>query len=423
MANSTVDDLSFSISCPNDAVCLIEVTIVIAVTVLTLLSNVGNLKVLLFTPSFRNSHGYLLISLSVADLGVGAVAMLSVYPSATLRGSADSWPYGDTVCLISAYTLQVFLANSGLTLTLMSIERYIAIGHPLKYSQLVTKKSALICIAACWIISMIVFSMIFVGIPRHRYSLELYTCVPMLNNKPVCSSILFFVGVLPSLIIIVISSLSVSKKLKENSRRLASANPYPIPSCAASEDSQPTHGTFPVTLKLFQMVRVMTFAVLVCWLPFMCIVVVVAIFNVTLSQLIYFATFWLLISNSGINSVIYLVMNKQFSDRITEIFEQAVPLYCRKFNELEKDLVCPCCFCNSKLDLTTSADNSVKMSHPSSSQQDIPDNCVELKRFRKNECSEWCLQPIFHNEYSFIRRRQERSGWGWIDLNCVRVSI
>ena len=100
--------------------CIIELSIAIGVTYCVLISNLLNLIVLGLTP-FRNCHGYLLISLSVADFGIGVFSALSIYPLA--KASID-WPYGDALCLITAYILDTCRDTSALIVAL-SLERYI----------------------------------------------------------------------------------------------------------------------------------------------------------------------------------------------------------------------------------------------------------------------------------------------------------
>ncbi|XP_033630861.1 beta-2 adrenergic receptor-like [Asterias rubens] len=343
-----------SSTCPNDIVCILETTFVIVVAFLTLISNIMNIVVLLTTPALRNSHGYFLLSLSVADLGIGAVAALSIYPSATLQNSPDSWPYGDTVCLISTYAMQICLTNSGLTLTFMSIERYIAVAHPLKYSRLVTKRKTLLVIAIGWIITVLVFG---VGVRNHIYFGFVYTCVPLLKDGFVVVYIVFFVGTLPGLIVIVITSVIVRKKLEKNAKQFA--NPS---QSSSSQDTHSSPGTSPRTIKLFRMVRIMAVAVVVCWFPFFGLLLINISFGLYVPQVIYFLTFWMLVSNGYVNSFIYFAMNKTFHSRVEEVWKQLTPSCCRRLNELEKNLDCTSCICSKgiQVELNTSGNNTNK---------------------------------------------------------------
>ncbi|XP_071791219.1 G-protein coupled receptor 52-like [Asterias amurensis] len=368
MENFTADNISFLHQCPNDTVCILEAILVIGVAFLTLISNIMNITVLLTTPAFRNSHGYLLLSLSVADLGTGAVAALSIYPSATLRVSPNSWPYGDTVCLISASILQICLSNSGFTLCLMSIERYIAVAHPLKYSRLVTTRKTLILIAIGWLTAVLLF---VVSVPKYMYTGFLYVCIPPLGANSVFACGLIC-GALPCLIVIVITSMIVRKKLEKNAKRCA--NPS---QSSSSQDNHSSPGTSPRTIKLFRMVRVMAVAVVVCWFPFVCLLVINISSDIDVPQVIFFLTFWMLVSNGYVNSFIYFVMNKTFHSRVEEIWKQLTPSCFHRLSDLEQNLDCTSCICSKgiQVELNTSGDNTNKT-------QDTYVNSVELVKIK-----------------------------------------
>ena len=223
MRNSTEDDyfeLLFNEPCPNNIVCLLEVTVIIAVTFCSLFMNFAHLIVLLLSPSLRNSHGCLMISLSSADFLIGLVSSVAIYPSATRLANQQSWPYGDTVCLMTAFLTQVGITMSGITLTLLSLERYIAVAHALRYSRLVTKKITLICITITWIVPTLAYSTIFVGFPGHFYYPTLFVCLPMLFDNPFFALVLLVVS-LSALFIILITSFIVRKKLATGFQEVA----------------------------------------------------------------------------------------------------------------------------------------------------------------------------------------------------------
>ncbi|XP_033628910.1 probable G-protein coupled receptor 21 [Asterias rubens] len=266
--------------------------------------------------------------------------------------------------------MQICLSNSGLTLTLMSIERYIAVTHPLKYSRLVTTRRTLLVIAIGWVLTVLVY---VVGVQKHIYSGFVYTCVPLLNDGSVRVYIVFFVGVLPSLIVIVITSVIVRKKLEKNAKRFA--NPS---QSSSSQDTHSSPGTSPRTIKLFRMVRVMAVAVVVCWFPFLCLLLINISFGLYVPQVIYFLTFWMLVSNGYVNSFIYFVMNKTFHSRVEEIWEQLTPSCCRRLNELEKNLDCTSCICSKSInvELNTTGDNTNK------TQDTTCVNSVELVKIK-----------------------------------------
>ena len=112
---------------------------------------IGNLMVLITvikSPSLRQPCYYLLTSLSAIDLFVG----LAVNPLYITLSNFVSWQYREEHLL----QLESFFAMSSSmiimhTLSVMSIERFIAVIHPLRYYTVVTVKRSCISIAIVWV--------------------------------------------------------------------------------------------------------------------------------------------------------------------------------------------------------------------------------------------------------------------------------
>ena len=112
---------------------------------------IGNLIVLItFTksPSLRQPCHYLLASLSAIDLFVG----LAVNPLYIMLTNLVSWQFREENLL----QLESFFAMSSAmiimhSLSVMSIERYIAVIHPLRYYSVVTVKRSCISIIIVWL--------------------------------------------------------------------------------------------------------------------------------------------------------------------------------------------------------------------------------------------------------------------------------
>ena len=143
-SSSWNNQLDFS-TCSEDVSCVVKTSAVSLISCLTVVGNLMSLVTLVSTKSLRNCHGYLLISLSLADLFTGLVATTSIYPTIFKK-----WPHGDLLCFLVASVEASTKKISPLTMTVMSIERYIAVVHPLRYSRIVTKKLVLFSIAIAW---------------------------------------------------------------------------------------------------------------------------------------------------------------------------------------------------------------------------------------------------------------------------------
>ena len=329
--------------CRYPTLCYMDLMFVIAITFLILIGNFGNLFVFLLTPSFRNGHGIILISLAIADFGTGIISCFSIYPMATFLVTPEAWPYGDTACKLTAYFGQVFITSSGTTLTFLAIERYIAIDHPFKYSRFVTKKVTLTCVVVSWVGIALAYVTTLTDVASYEYVPALHTCTIAFLGEPVLIAFVLFVILIPDIIIVSVTSCIVTRTLKSSDRiraNMAIVATTPSPSQPGSTNRAATSKK---TLKLFQMVRVMTIAVLVSWLPYFCVAFLISVVKVELPHEILSTSRLLLVSNGFFNSVIYFLMNKTYHDRLDELCKKIIPRFCFRLNDCEIKTTYFCC--------------------------------------------------------------------------------
>ncbi|XP_022104378.1 trace amine-associated receptor 7e-like [Acanthaster planci] len=333
MENSTVDNSTSLEFCLQSLLCYFELAIIVGVTCLILVGNIVNLVVLLSTKSLRdNAHGYILISLSVADLGVGLAAAMSIYPAATFDGTLGAWPYGDLACAATGLVGHLFLTRSGNFLTILSVERFLAIAHPLKYARFWTKRVSLFTIGSSWIMELAMFVLlaIFFG---YEYDTQLRACTPSFWDNFTLVLVLTSVLIMPSAVVILLTSFVVNRKLKESARLRAEMTPR----------SAQRSKNISTTIKAFWMVRVMAVGALMSWIPYFVAGSLDQLFEIELPRLIYFITYWLLLANSFFNSIIYFFMNDTFHDRLTVLARSVIPEFCMKLNRREQQQICGCC--------------------------------------------------------------------------------
>ncbi|KAM3936384.1 adenosine receptor A2b [Leptodactylus fuscus] len=127
----------------NPAYIALEVTIAV-------LSIVGNVLVcwaVAINSTLKNATNYFLVSLAVADIAVGLLAIpFAITISIGLQTDFHS-------CLFFACFVLVLTQSSIFSLLAVAIDRYLAIKIPLRYKSLVTGKRARAIIAVFWILS------------------------------------------------------------------------------------------------------------------------------------------------------------------------------------------------------------------------------------------------------------------------------
>ncbi|XP_033634055.1 galanin receptor type 1-like [Asterias rubens] len=119
----------------------------------------GNLLVaivLLRVPSLRSNTSDFLVHLSIVDFTI-CVLVIPYYLAPKPNPSTNSGFFGVVWCRV--YTSELlfwfFTMTSILGLTVVNLERYVAIVHPHKYKILFTKRKKYIMIAGCWIFAAI----------------------------------------------------------------------------------------------------------------------------------------------------------------------------------------------------------------------------------------------------------------------------
>ncbi|KAI8130589.1 hypothetical protein FF38_12734 [Lucilia cuprina] len=134
---------------------LVRITVPLCFGVIALTGFFGNILVILVVCLNKQMHSttnLLIVNLAVADL----LFVIFCIPFTAADYVADSWPFGDLWCRTVQYLIVVAAFTSIYTLVLMSIDRFLAVVHPIRSRMLRTEKITKICIAAIWTIILLV---------------------------------------------------------------------------------------------------------------------------------------------------------------------------------------------------------------------------------------------------------------------------
>ncbi|KAM3726848.1 5-hydroxytryptamine receptor [Dirofilaria immitis] len=133
-----------------------QIIIAILLTTLIFFVVVGNTFVILSVIIYKRMRTFtnkLLTSLATADLLVGVFVM----PLSLLDLLLDhAWPFDMLLCKVWSTSDVLFCTASILNLCVISIDRYLAISKPLKYSRTRNRKTAVLLLGSVWLISFIV---------------------------------------------------------------------------------------------------------------------------------------------------------------------------------------------------------------------------------------------------------------------------
>ncbi|CAO1408718.1 unnamed protein product [Diamesa serratosioi] len=122
---------------------------------------VGNALVVLVVaanPLMRSTTNILIINLAIADL----LFVIFCIPATAIDYILPDWPFGDMWCKVVQYMIVVTCHASVYTLVLMSLDRFLAVVHPISSISIRTQRNAFLAIIIAWLV--IITTAIPVGI-------------------------------------------------------------------------------------------------------------------------------------------------------------------------------------------------------------------------------------------------------------------
>uniref|UniRef100_A0A8D2Q858 Thyrotropin-releasing hormone receptor n=1 Tax=Varanus komodoensis TaxID=61221 RepID=A0A8D2Q858_VARKO len=325
MENSTSDGQNRTEFLPDREVVAIEYQVVTIFLVLLIcgLGIVGNIMVVLVvlrTKHMRTPTNCYLVSLAVADLMVLVAAGL---PNIT-ESIYGSWVYGYIGCLCITYLQYLGINASSCSITAFTIERYIAICHPIKAQFLCTFSRAKKIIIFVWAFTSIYCMLWFFLLDLNRVTYKdttVVTCgykVPRSYYSPIYMMDFGIFYVMPMILATVLYGLiarilflnPISSDSKESSATWKNDS---APLNKAKVTNKSINGAVASRRQVTKMLAVVVVLFAFLWMPYRTLVVI----NSFLSH--PFQENWFLLFcrlciylNSAINPVIYNLMSQKF---------------------------------------------------------------------------------------------------------------
>ncbi|XP_038672311.1 muscarinic acetylcholine receptor M2-like [Scyliorhinus canicula] len=205
------------------------VSTVTAAGVLSLLTIIGNILVIVSIKVNRHLqtiNNYFLLSLACADLIIGVFSM-NLFTLYTVIGY---WPLGPVVCDLWLALDYVVSNTSGLSVLIISFDRYFCVTKPLSYPVRRTGKVAGLMIAATWVVPFVIWAppiFLWQFIVGERTVGEDECYIQFLSNPPVIFGTTLLTFYLPVLIMIILSvkiSRASKSRIIENKVEPTSSN-------------------------------------------------------------------------------------------------------------------------------------------------------------------------------------------------------
>lgn len=274
-------------------------------TTIIILTVTGNLLVVFVILLFQNpllaATNHLILSLSVAGVLIGGFVM----PHSMVRSIETCWYFGQIFCEFHT-TIDVVLCNTTMWhLTFISIDRYLAIFHPLHYRNLMTNKTGAAMISSSWGLALVFGFAIVISNPQVKIRGDFYKsclggCFSLHAREiGVEYSIIFYF--IPVCIIITVYS-RIFFVAQRHTKVIHSYNKGPKLSA-------------PLTAKDLKATKTLAIIVgnfLFCWTPFFMCNIIDPLIGHSIHTLLYESLMWVAYLNAMFNPLIYVFFYNWF---------------------------------------------------------------------------------------------------------------
>ncbi|XP_069777603.1 kappa-type opioid receptor [Narcine bancroftii] len=278
---------------------LIPIVITAVYTMVFVVGLVGNCLVMYMI--IRHTKMKTATNIYIFNLAAADALTTSTMPFQSAYYLMGSWPFGDMLCKIVASIDYYNMFTSIFTLTMMSIDRYIAVCHPVKALDFRTPLNAKVINICIWLLASVIgIPAIMLGATKTRNdSIECALQFPHPYSYwdivlKIC--VFIFAFVVPILIISVCYSLMI---LRLKSVRLLSGS--------REKDRN--------LRRITRMVLIVVAVFIICWTPIQIFVLVDAVGNVpnTLAASAgYYFSVALGYTNSSLNPILYAFLDENF---------------------------------------------------------------------------------------------------------------
>lgn len=281
---------------------------------MVIVATAGNIIVIwivLAHKRMRTVTNYFLVNLSIADT---MVSTLNVTFNYTYMLNVD-WPFGNLYCKISQFVAILSICASVFTLMAISIDRYIAIMDPLRPRM--GKRSTLCIAAAIWIVGIIISCPMLFFFTTYDMP-DRVVCYSEWPDGPTNHSLIEYVYN------VVFMFLTYFLPIGSMTFTYARIGFELWGSKSIGECTQRQLENIKSKRRVVKMMVVVVVIFAVCWLPFQIYFIVTSYYPELTDQPyiqdVYLAIYWLAMSNSMYNPIIYCWMNSRFRRGFQQFF-------------------------------------------------------------------------------------------------------
>ncbi|XP_076306280.1 G-protein coupled receptor moody-like [Tachypleus tridentatus] len=275
---------------------------IIVSIIVGLSGNLLTIVALLRCPRVRSATAAFIISLCVADFLFCALNL----PFSASRFIHQKWIHGDILCVMFPFMRYVNVGLSLMSITAITINRYILIVHQRMYEKIYRKCYIAIMIAAIWLFSFAMLLPTLIGVwGRFGYDKKILNCSILTVNGKSSKTFLFIFGFLIPCVTIIVCYARIFWVLKTSASRVRAYSNSETKEQKKNRDAKKRKEEWRVT----RMVLIIFCSFLVCYLP---ITIVKVADKQAKYPALHIVGYILIYISASINPIIYGVTNKQY---------------------------------------------------------------------------------------------------------------
>ena len=201
----------------------------------------------------RSTTNGLLVNLAIADL----LTSIFLIPVPTLSTVPLDWR-GDLYCklIYSSVLMWVLIVVSVFTLTMVSVERYLAISYPIKYRLVFSKSRPKIVMVTIWILGVCIniFSF-FITFNKNGQCMVMW---PSPEFQASFGTALFLIEYFIPMIIMIVTHVGTIFGLRKQAQELMERNEAP---------NSPAFALLEARRKVLEMLLIVVITFVICWSP------------------------------------------------------------------------------------------------------------------------------------------------------------
>ena len=325
--NESASNNSQSVEMDPKWIGILEAVILFCIMILAVGGNFLVVAVVYRRRELRRSETHIfIINLSLTDIFVALLCM----PFSIITAGTQKWIFSNSLCQLNGFLNVLFLLTSILTLTAISIHKYIGVVQPTK-KKIFTRKRTICVVVWVWLQAFVTALTPILGWNSYEYIPGRTQCsvkVPRNNKLSELTNCLFIIvcGFVIPLGIMSFSYLKIFQTVKIHTKRVRSHS-------FGSEEQSAFLNERRITITLFIILAVF----LACWTPFSVLTLYATLAGNELPKYFSVAAYWLGFLNSAMNPVIYALRTKEFRQGYRQILGIILPCCFQRIESRDSD--------------------------------------------------------------------------------------